>query len=159
LIPLIECAASAPGRPCPAVYVHTQAGFSLCSSDSFTFYSSNRRRCNIFPGRDCHKAAVSSSSLNGRLISGFFSVCQVKEMDGRTCVCCVFYQWAGGDRVTRKKKRHFYLILFVSYFYLTLGKRRRKKEKRFLFFLSSGDFIAFSKHTSIPPAPIPFLYT
>jgi hypothetical protein len=54
--------------------------------------------------------------LNGRLISGFFSVCQVKEMDGRTCVCCVLYQWAGGDRVTRKKTT--FLFDFICFLFL-----------------------------------------
>lgn len=69
----------------------------------------------------------------------------------RTC----FINGRGVIVLPEKKKRHFYLILFVSYFYLALGNQRKYKKAIPIF--SSGDSIAFSKYTSIPPAPIPFL--
>ncbi len=80
--------------------------------------------------------------MNGRLISGFFLFAKEKRWtDGRVFAAAaamsdVFYQWAGGDRVTKKKKRHFYLIfVFVSYSYLGVGEAEEIR-KRFLFFFS-----------------------
>jgi hypothetical protein len=100
--------------------------------------------------------------LNGRLISGFF-FCVPSKRDGRTDVClllpCRTCFINGRGVIVLPEKKTTFLFDFICFLFLFGVGEAEEEKRKAIPFLSSGDSIAFSKHTSIPPAPIPFLYT